>query len=152
MNERELGRQMGCSVKRGNDVSSLVFVHLAQGEAFDETTIIEHAELFPVWDAYWTGKQGSIVQDDGKLYKSIHDVGVGQNTKPSETPSMWMLIGDPREEWPEWVQPLGVHDAYSTGDKVSHGGKRWVSAYIGNVWEPGVYGWDEVTGRGEVTE
>jgi len=33
----------------------------------------------------------------------------------------------------------------SKGDKCSHGGKNWVSAADANTWEPGVYGWDEVT-------
>jgi len=32
-----------------------------------------------------------------------------------------------------------------TGDKVRHNGKIWVSIADYNVWEPGVYGWEEVT-------
>ena len=52
---------------------------------------------------------------------------------------------DPAEEWPEWSQPVGAHDAYNAGDKVSHNGKHWTSAMDGNVWEPGTYGWDEIT-------
>ncbi len=47
-------------------------------------------------------------------------------------------------EFPEWSQPLGAHDAYNLGDKVSHNGKKWVSTAANNVWEPGVYGWEEV--------
>ena len=54
------------------------------------------------------------------------------------------VTGDPAEEWPEWSQPLGAHDAYKTGDKVSHSGKHWTSTVDGNVWEPGVYGWTQV--------
>ena len=45
----------------------------------------------------------------------------------------------------EWVQPTGAHDAYSAGDVVSHNGKTWKSDISSNVWEPGVYGWSEVT-------
>lgn len=56
---------------------------------------------------------------------------------------MWTPIGNPLEEFPEWVQPIGSHDAYDEGAKTSHGGKRWVSTSPGNVWEPGVYGWEE---------
>lgn len=56
---------------------------------------------------------------------------------------MWTPIGNPLEEFPEWVQPLGAQDAYSKGAKSAHGGKRWVSDVDGNVWEPGVYGWTE---------
>lgn len=47
------------------------------------------------------------------------------------------------EEYPEWVQPQGAHDAYSIGDKVTYNGRHWVSNVDGNVWEPGVYGWEE---------
>ena len=49
----------------------------------------------------------------------------------------------PAEEWPEWSQPLGAHDAYSKGAKVSHNGKHWISDLDANVWEPGQYGWTE---------
>ena len=32
---------------------------------------------------------------------------------------------------------------YMQGDKVTHGGKTWVSAIDNNIWEPGVYGGEE---------
>ena len=54
-------------------------------------------------------------------------------------------IGDPTQEFPEWVQPIGAHDAYAAGSKVSHNEKKWVSDIDGTVWEPGVYGWTEYT-------
>ena len=49
------------------------------------------------------------------------------------------------EEWPEWVQPTGAHDAYSTGDKVTFNGKHYTSLIDGNVWSPDTYpaGWEE---------
>ena len=43
------------------------------------------------------------------------------------------------EEQPSSTNP------YSKGDKVKHNGKIWTSDIDGNVWEPGVYGWTEVT-------
>jgi hypothetical protein len=45
-------------------------------------------------------------------------------------------------ELPLWTQPLGASDAYEQGDRVSHLGRVWVSVCGGNVWEPGVYGWE----------
>lgn len=123
-----------------------MFVKAAQEQQLDETTIAEYPDLFVEWDANWRGKQGDIVQDEGNLYRSIHDVtNEGQNTKPSATPSMWTRIGNPLDEFPEWVQPIGAHDAYAKGDKASHNGKNWVSTADNNVWEPGVYGWEEAT-------
>lgn len=133
------------SEKELMEVSSLVFVQMAQDGTLDDVTISEHPSLFPTWTENWAGKAGTILMDEGNLYRSIHDVGAGQNTKPSTTPSMWTPISDPTQEYPEWVQPIGSHDAYSTGDKVSHSDKHWVSTTDGNVWEPGVYGWEEVT-------
>lgn len=133
------------SDKELSEVSSLVFVQMAQSGTLDDITISEHPSLFPTWSEKWTGKAGTILMDEGKLYRSIHDVtNVAQNTKPSETPSMWTAISDPTQEYPEWVQPIGAHDAYSSGDKASHNDKNWVSTVDGNVWEPGVYGWEEV--------
>jgi hypothetical protein len=46
------------------------------------------------------------------------------------------------EGYPEWVQPLGASDAYSTGDIVSHNDYYYISTVDANVWEPGVYGWE----------
>ena len=125
-------------------VAEIMFVKMAQEQQLDEVTISEYPDLFVKWDENWRGKAGDIVQDEGELYRSIHDVkDAGQNRKPSETPSMWTRIGNPLEEFPEWVQPIGAHDAYSKGAKTSHGGKKWVSEVDGNTWEPGVYGWAE---------
>ena len=133
------------SEKEIAEVTSLVFVQMAQSGTLDNVTISEHPSLFPTWDENWTGKAGTILMDEGKLYKSIHDItNTAQNTKPSHTPSMWTAISDPTIEYPEWIQPLGSHDAYSKGDKSSHNGKNWISTVDGNVWQPGVYGWEEV--------
>lgn len=125
-------------------VAEIMFVKMAQEQQLDDTTVAEFPELFVQWDENWRGKAGDIVRDEGQLYHSIHDVtDAGQNRKPSENPSMWTRIGNPLEEFPEWIQPLGAHDAYSKGAKVSHNGKKWTSDSDGNVWEPGVYGWTE---------
>lgn len=39
----------------------------------------------------------------------------------------------------------GAQDAYAKDSKVTHNGKKWISSYDANVWEPGVYGWEEQT-------
>ena len=40
---------------------------------------------------------------------------------------------------------MGSTDAYAKGAKVSRNGKHWTSDVDANTWEPGVYGWTEVT-------
>ena len=78
------------------------------------------------------------VQDAREAAREQNEVLLIQNAA-----SLWSITSDPAEEWPEWSQPLGAHDAYAAGAKVSHNGKHWTSDLDGNVWEPGVYGWTE---------
>lgn len=51
------------------------------------------------------------------------------------------------EEYPEYVQPTGEHDAYNTGDKVTYNGKHYICRMDGCVWDPETYpaAWEEVT-------
>lgn len=49
------------------------------------------------------------------------------------------------EEYPEWVQPTGGHDAYALGAIITYNGQTWISIVDANVWEPGVYGWEIYT-------
>ena len=139
----KFGKALGDKIDDSKDVTSIVFTALAQNETLDDTTITEHADIFPKWDENWTGKKGTILRDGDKLYRSIHDIGKGQNVKPSDNPSMWTPIGNPAEEFPEWSQPLGAHDAYPLDAKVTHNKKKWISTEANNIWEPGVYGWQE---------
>lgn len=48
----------------------------------------------------------------------------------------------PAEEWPEYVQPTGAHDAYHNGDKVTWNGQHYICiAPEGTacVWDPDTY-------------
>lgn len=55
--------------------------------------------------------------------------------------------GEPEtpEEWPEYVQPTGAHDAYHAGDKITYNGRHYVCLMDGCVWTPDAYpaGWRE---------
>lgn len=56
----------------------------------------------------------------------------------------------PEDEYPEYVQPTGGHDAYHKGDKVTFNGKHYVCIAPENVavvWSPDIYPayWQEVT-------
>lgn len=50
------------------------------------------------------------------------------------------------DEWPEFVQPTGAHDAYAAGAQVTWNGEHWRSLLDGNVWSPAAYpqGWEKV--------
>ena len=99
-------------------------------------------ELYPKWVTDRDYTTGDRVQESDILYKCIQAHTSQASWRPSLTPALWVRVSI--EEWPEWVQPIGAHDAYALGDKVSHNGAHWVSTVDNNVWEPGVYGWNEV--------
>lgn len=54
-------------------------------------------------------------------------------------------LEEPADEWPEYVQPTGAHDAYHAGDKITYNGKHYTCIYAGCVWTPDTYpqGWRE---------
>ena len=53
---------------------------------------------------------------------------------------------EPVDEYPEFVQPTGAHDAYQIGDKVTYNGKKYICKLENCVWSPDTYpqGWEEV--------
>lgn len=43
------------------------------------------------------------------------------------------------DEWPEYIQPTGAHDAYYSGDRVTFDGRRYLCVSSGAcVWSPQV--------------
>ena len=43
------------------------------------------------------------------------------------------------DEYPQFVQPTGAHDAYNTGDKVTYNGKKYICQMDNCVWTPDAY-------------
>lgn len=109
---------------------------------------LQTMNMFPYWRTGLTITQDDITngkhryQYNGKLYKCVQAHTTQEDWTPDKTPALWVEVS--LEEWPEWKQPAGAHDAYKKGDKVTHNGKKWSSDVDANVWEPGVYGWSEV--------
>lgn len=107
----------------------------------DDETALTGVELFPTWA---TGKSyiiGDRVQYMGTLYKCVQAHTAQTDWTPDETPALWVTVSI--DEYPEWVQPTGAHDAYNTGDKVSYNGKHYISTIDANTYAPDVYGWEE---------
>lgn len=150
-------REAALSAERAREAApaaaSIAFVTLAEAGQIDDTTATENAGQFAEWAYPVEYKEGQLRRDplDGNLYRvnkgQSHTSQEGWN--PSLTPALWTKTGDPAEEWPEWARPIGAHDAYDEGAKVTHNGKKWISTVAANVWEPGVYGWDEYTDEPE---
>lgn len=136
--------RVGTKVDNVNATQSIAFVTLAEAGQIDAVTAGEHAELFEEWKYPITYKVDQLRQYEGKLYKCISEHTSQEDWTPDTAVSLWIAASNPAEEYPEWSQPVGSHDAYSKGDKVTYNGKHWISDVDGNVWQPDVYGWTEV--------
>ena len=108
----------------------------------DDNIALTGIELYPVWSVGIAVAKDSRYQYNSKLYKCVQAHTTQADWTPDITPALWVIVS--LEEWPDWVQPTGSHDAYAKGDKVTHNSKKWTSNVDANVWEPGVYGWTEV--------
>ena len=133
----------GTEITRANETNGIVFVTLAESGSIDDATAAEHADLFAEWAYPVKYKEGQIRRYGGALYKCVKEHTSQADWTPTDASSLWAGTSDPAEEWPTWSAPVGAHDTYSAGAKVSHGEKHWISDQDGNVWEPGVYGWTE---------
>ena len=107
----------------------------------DDESALTGVELFPMWAIGRSYAVGDRVQHGGILYKCVQAHTSQADWAPDATPALWVVVSI--EDYPEWVQPTGAHDAYNTGDKVSYKGKHYVCTIDGNAYAPDVYGWKE---------
>lgn len=115
----------------------------SQVEDLSDEDALAVSALFPTW----ISKMGEEVHAgerlwyDVRLWKVVQNHTVQADWTPDTAVSLYVEVTI--EEWPEWHQPQGAQDAYMTGDKASHNNKHWISTVDANVWEPGIYGWEE---------
>lgn len=114
-------------------------------DTLEDSAALDYTELFPMWKEDTAYEVGARVRYAGILYKCLQAHTSQATWNPEDAASLWarVLIPDP-EIIPEWIQPDSTNP-YMTGDKVTHNNKTWISTVDNNVWEPGIYGWDEVT-------
>lgn len=110
-------------------------------------TDAQRLEVPDLHDGWHGGKLctvGYVVKYNGTLYRCLQAHTSQDGWEPNKAPSLWakVLIPD-ADVIPEWEQPDSTNP-YMAGDKVAHNGKTWQSTVDNNVWEPGVYGWEEV--------
>lgn len=97
-------------------------------------------ELFPAWAVGKAYAVNDRARYNGALYKCVQAHTGQVDWAPDAIPALWVAVSV--DEWPEWVQPTGAHDAYNRGDKVSYNGKRYICTADANVYAPDVYGWE----------
>ena len=105
----------------------------------DDETALTGVELFPAWVVGKAYAVNDRAQYNGTLYKCVQAHTSQSDWMPSATPALWKTVSI--DEYPEWVQPAGAHDAYNIGDKVTYNGQHYVCTSDGNVYAPDVYGW-----------
>ena len=105
----------------------------------DDETALTGVELFPAWVVGKAYAVNDRAQYNGTLYKCIQAHTSQSDWMPSATPALWKAVSV--DEYPEWVQPTGAHDAYNIGDKVTYNGQHYVCTSNANVYAPDVYGW-----------
>lgn len=103
--------------------------------------------LYPEWLGNGlTYKTNDRLMYNDKFYKVLQDHTSQSDWTPDTASSLYVEIADPSNEYPEFKQPTGAHDAYAKGEKVTFEGKKYVSLIDANTWSPSAYsqGWQLV--------
>ena len=118
------------------------FVKL-RATASDESALEAHA-VYPTWKEDVIYTPGERVLYNKILYRVLQEHTSQADWTPDAASSLFVKVLIPDDiTLYAWEQPSSTNP-YMIGDKVTHNGKVWVSTVDSNVWEPGVYGWEEV--------
>ena len=104
---------------------------------------LQAVELFPQWVTGHIYAVDERLQYKNVLYRVVQAHTSQADWTPDITPALFAVVS--LDEWPEFVQPTGAHDAYKKGDKVTFNGKHYISLIDANVYSPTAYpaGWQE---------
>ena len=113
--------------------------------SLNDEDALDAIEMYPVWKTNVSYVVNFRLRYGEKLYKVVqaHTSQIGW--EPDKTPALFTEVPKPGEI-PVWVQPTGAQDAYHMGDKVHYPdaeGPVYISIVDNNVWQPGVYGWEQ---------
>ncbi len=108
-----------------------------------DETLSRMAEYMQPWAVGVAYQVGDLREYEELPYRCLQAHTSQATWTPTDAPSLWArVLRSP--DIPEWEQPSSTNP-YMRGDKVRHNGKVWQSDIDNNVWEPGVYGWTEVS-------
>lgn len=109
-----------------------------------DETLLDNKTAFELWRSGIAAEKDKIYRFGDDLYRCIQPHTTQDDWTPDKVPALFVKIS--LEEYPQWVQPTGAHDAYNKGDKVSDEEKHWISEIDGNVWKPGTVAgvWREI--------
>lgn len=128
-----------------------IFEQTIQRGGFDLAEMLERIDMYNV--------EAKITDEEREsLYALARQHARPQYNYDAEIEAIWSAIRElqqaqegggggtePTDEWPEYVQPTGAHDAYQVGDKVTFNGKRYVCKLANCVWSPDACpaGWEK---------
>lgn len=127
-----------------NKIKAFINAALSLRDSATDEQAVKAAALYPSWKEDIAYEVGTRVLYNGTLYKVLTAHTSQSDWTPEVAASLFakILIPDSNTVY-AWEQPDSTNP-YMTGDKVTHNGKTWISNVDNNVWEPGVYGWDEI--------
>lgn len=130
--------KMDKEIEAVNIPQSIQFVKMCEAGMIDPITASEHIEMFTVWIEGLYCSNNMIVQYNGKLYQVIEGQAHTAQTgwEPDVAVSLFNEIADPTLEYPPYSQPIGSHDAYDEGDKITYNEQHYISNINNNVWSP----------------
>lgn len=118
-----------------------IFANVIQRGGYDLTGLLKNIDKYHIEgrltdaereELYALARQTPEAQYDyraeiERLWAAVHAL---QNGSVPQNPSA--------DEYPEFVQPTGAHDAYHTGAKVTYNGVRYVCRMDNCAWSPDV--------------
>lgn len=137
---------------------------LATSTFTEDTDVEKMMEIASIYPEYRIGvaykikdvfRYGENAVGDPQLYRVLQDHTSAAEWTPDTATSLYKkMIGVSEDGTPEWVQPLGVTDAYNAGDIVMYNGQKYQSLINANVWSPDAYpaGWQLLDSTEETPE
>lgn len=125
--------------------------------AEDELTAEQREELVELArkNAVAENSYASIQKQIDTLFQNLSEIAQTVNTVLGYLEKFGITIKpEETEEYPEYVQPTGAHDAYKSGDKITYNGEKYECVMDNCVWTPSDYpqGWKLVEAEEIKTE
>lgn len=119
-----------------------IFEQVIARGGYDLTSLLANIDRYHV--------EGKLTDDERtELYALARAGAAPQYDVRAEIEALWAAVralqagastgGETADEWPEYVQPTGAHDAYNNGDKVTFNGQHYICKMDNCVWSPAVF-------------
>lgn len=115
-----------------------IFEQVISRGDYDLTAMLQNIDRYHI--------EGKLTDEDREaLYALAREGAQPVYDYAAEIEAIWAAIRELQgqaqepEEWPEFVQPIGAHDAYDIGAQVTYNGQRYRCKLANCVWSPDAY-------------